>query len=97
LEIAGERGLIEFDSDATAPIRMLLQKSGDTSLPDVGLPASPLRESPYTSQIKEFYAALVDGKPARVSAEDGLAAVQIGLAAIESARTGKAVTLPEAL
>jgi len=97
LEIAGERGLIEFDSDATAPIRMLLQKSGDTSSPDVGLPASPLRESPYTSQIKEFYAALVDGKPARVSAEDGLAALQIGLAAIESARTGKVVTLPEAL
>ena len=97
LEIAGDRGLIEFDSEATAPIRMLLQKSGDTSSPDVGLPASPLSESPYTTQIKEFYAALVDGKPARVSAEDGLAAVQIGLAAIESAHTGKAVTLPEAL
>ncbi len=97
LEIAGERGLIEFDSEATTPIRMLLQKSGDTNSPDVGLPASPLSESPYTTQIKEFYAALVDGKPARVSAEDGLAAVQIALAAIESARTGKAVTLPEAL
>jgi predicted dehydrogenase len=97
LEITGDRGLIEFDSDAAAPIRMLLQKSGDTSSPDVGLPASPLRESPYTTQIKEFYAALAGGKPARVSAEDGLAAVQIGLAAIESARTGKAVTLPEAL
>jgi predicted dehydrogenase len=97
LEIAGDRGLIEFDSEATAPIRMLLQKSGDTSSPDVGLPASPLSESPYTTQIKEFYAALAGGKPARVSAEDGLAAVQIGLAAIESARTGQAVTLPEAL
>jgi myo-inositol 2-dehydrogenase/D-chiro-inositol 1-dehydrogenase len=50
-------------------------------------------ESPYTKQIKEFYAALADGKPARVSAADGLAAVQIAEAALESARTGQPVTL----
>ena len=94
LEIAGEAGLIEFDSDAAAPIQMLLQKASGES-PDVGLPASPLSESPYTTQIKEFYAALTEDRPARVSAEDGLAAVRIALAAIESARTGKAVRVAE--
>jgi predicted dehydrogenase len=90
LEIAGDRGLIEFDSAATAPIEMLLQKP-QADAPDVGLPASPLSESPYTTQIKEFYEALAHDRPARVSAEDGLAALQIALAAIESAKTGKAV------
>ena len=57
----------------------------------MGLPSSPVRESPYTTEIKEFYAALTAGAPVRVTAEDGLAAVQIALAAAESARTGQAV------
>jgi predicted dehydrogenase len=91
LEIAGDGGLIEFDSAATAPIELLLRSTGDSGSPDVGLPASPTRESPYTTQIKEFYATLDGGQPSRVTAEDGLAALQIAEAAAESARTGKAV------
>jgi len=93
IEIAGDRGLIEFDSDGTAPIQNLILKSGGGDAPDVGLPSSPVSESPYTTQIKEFYAALADGETARVSPDDGLAAVQIAEAAIESARTGQPVTL----
>src|SRR5215204_2338006 len=74
LEIAGDRGLIEFDSDGTAPIRnFVLRTAGDS--PDVGLPSSPVSESPYTTQIKEFYRAIVDGAAVRVSAADGLLAV----------------------
>jgi len=98
LEIAGDAGLIEWSSDSTAPINLLLRKES-ADAPDVGLPGSPLSESPYTTQIKEFYAALKDDQPTRVSAEDGLAAVQIALAAIESAKTGEPVKLhrlPEA-
>lgn len=91
-EIAGDGGMIDFDSEATAPIFNLIQKpSADT--PDVGLPSSPVKENSYTTQIKEFYAALTEGKTVRVTHEDGLAAVQISLAAIESVRTGKAVQL----
>jgi len=92
LEIAGDAGLIEFDSDDSAPIRNLIARpSGDS--PDVGLPASPVSESPYTTQIKEFYQALHSGAPARVAAEDGLAAVQIAEAALLSAQTGQAIRL----
>jgi predicted dehydrogenase len=92
-EISGDAGMIEFDSDAVAPIINLIQKpAGDA--PDVGLPSSPVSESPYTTEIKEFYAAISQNRPARVSAEDGLAALQVALAAIESARTGLAVKLP---
>jgi predicted dehydrogenase len=93
LEIAGDRGLIEFDSDGTAPIQNLILKSGNSHAPDVALPSSPVSESPYTTQIKEFYAALAEGKPARVSAADGLAAVQIADAAIQSAHSGRPVQL----
>lgn len=93
LEIAGDGGLVEFDSDETAPIKNLLLKTGGGDSPDVAIPSSPVSESPYTTQIKEFYAALRDGSPARVSAEDGLAAVQIAQAAIQSAQSGEAVKL----
>jgi predicted dehydrogenase len=92
LEIAGDRGLIEFDSDSTAPIQNLILKTMDGA-PDVGLPSSPVSESPYTTQIKEFYRAIVDGITPRVTATDGLRAVQIAEAAIESAHSGQPVKL----
>ncbi len=93
LEIAGDFGLIEFDSDNTSPIQNLILKTGGADAPDVALPSSPVSESPYTTQIKEFYATLEDGKPTRVSATDGLAAVQIAEAALQSARTNQPVML----
>ena len=93
LEIAGERGLIQFDSDGTAPIQNLILKTGGVDAPDVALPSSPVSEGPYTTQIKEFYSALADGVAARVSGIDGLAAVQIAEAAIQSAHSGQPVTL----
>ncbi len=93
LEIAGDRGLIEFDSDGTAPIQNFILKTGGADAPDVALPSSPVSESPYTTQMKEFYAALADGKPTRVSATDGLASVQIAEAALQSARTNQPVIL----
>lgn len=97
MEIAGDGGLIEYDSADTAPIFNLIAKT-DSSSPDVGLPSSPVAESPYTTQIKEFYAVLCGEKQPRVTAADGVAAVQIAEAAIQSAATGmavKLVSLPE--
>lgn len=94
LEIAGDCGLIEFDSDSTAPIQNLILKASAADAPDVALPSSPVSESPYTTQIKEFYTALAEGKATRVQETDGLAAVQIAEAALESARTNQPVKLP---
>ncbi len=95
IEIAGDAGLIEWKSADTAPLEFFLhQRDGD--FPEVALPSSPLDEDPYTTQLKEFYSALVNNTPTRVTAEDGLAALRIALAAIESARTGKPISLAEA-
>lgn len=96
-EIACEAGLLVHDSAATAPITIYAHKQGD-SAGDVPLPASPLAESPYTTEIRAFYNAIANESPVPVSAADGLAAVQIALAAIESAQIGKPIhlsTLPE--
>jgi predicted dehydrogenase len=93
LEIAGDGGLLHWDSTGDAPIEWLLQPNPADPRPDVGVPTSPTHESPYTTEIREFYAALTTGAPVRVTAADGLAALQIALAAAESARTARAVTL----
>ena len=77
---------------ATLADRLIL-RTGGVDAPDVALPSSPVRESPYTTQIKEFYSALVNGTTPRVSAMDGLHAVQIAEAALESAHSGQPVKL----
>lgn len=91
-EIAASDGWLAFDSDKTKAIDLHLHQQ-QSDAPDVPLPSSPLSESPYTTQIKTFYNALAHNAPVPVSAADGLAAVQIALAAIESTQTGKAVAL----
>lgn len=92
LEIAGSDGWLEFDSDKTQAIGLHLHQQKNDA-PDVPLPGSPLSESPYTTQIKAFYNALAHNANVPVAAADGLAAVQIAMAAIESAQTGQPVTL----
>lgn len=93
IEIAGDGGLLEFDSDNTAPVRELkIQPEGEDA-PDVAGVTITLSENPYTLQIQEFYKAIRDGSQARVTDADGLAAVQIAEAALRSAETGEAVKL----
>jgi len=93
IEIGGSAGLIRYDSESATPINIALHKNVEDN-DSVGLPGMPMTESPYTTQIKEFYDAISNDAPTRVSAEDGLAAVQIARAAIESAKTGRAVEVP---
>jgi predicted dehydrogenase len=92
-EIAGANGLIQQDSEKTAAIGLHLHQEHDASVPDVPLPSSSLCENPFTTQIKAFYESLVQDKPVPVTGADGLAALQIALAAIESAETGRPVHL----
>ncbi len=93
LEIAGSNGFIQFDSGQMAALNLHLRPSGDETIPDVPLPGSPLNEDPYATQLKTFYQAITQDAPVPVTAEDGLAALKIALAALESAETGKAVML----
>jgi predicted dehydrogenase len=60
---------------------------------DTAVPANASeRRNPYVVQAQAFYAALAHDAPLRVTAADGLEALRIALAAIESARMGAVVT-----
>lgn len=90
-ELAGDGGLLQYDSagdpgivfDEVASAR---QSSGDGFLPDV----STLRD-PYAAEIVEFAAALRTGAPTRVDTADGVLAVEVSRAALESLRTGRSI------
>ncbi len=92
LEIAGSNGWIQTDSEQHAAVKIHEFQIGDEA-PDVPQPGSPLAEDPYTSQIKSFYESLANDAPIAVSGAEGLAALQIALAALESAETGQAIHL----
>jgi myo-inositol 2-dehydrogenase/D-chiro-inositol 1-dehydrogenase len=92
-ELAGDAGLIEYESVDQQPIARYLH-AGEADEP-VGLPASPVAEDPFTVQLADFARALTTGARARVAVEDGIAALRVGLAAIESSRRGRPVAVGE--
>jgi predicted dehydrogenase len=90
-ELAGDGGLIEYESVEQQPISRYLVAGEDEA--ESGLPASPLEESPFTAELRDFVRVLTTGAEPRVSAEDGIAALRIALAAIESSRLGRPVAI----
>lgn len=92
LDVAGTRGLIEWSSDSTLTIQTYLAADGERAA-EVGLPLSPLAEDPFTAEIKYVLHALRSGQPFDPAPEDALEALRIALAARDSARSGRPVTL----
>ncbi|MFI6879873.1 Gfo/Idh/MocA family protein [Streptomyces sp. NPDC050400] len=88
--VAGPDGILEHDSTAHTGFRVLAQ--GTRPLGE-GIPGSPMTESPYLTELREFAAAIEGGPVPRVSARDGVEAVRIAAAAAESARTGEPVEI----
>ena len=96
-EIAGDGGLIQFESTDAVPVTSYLIGKRDEGDASTGLPDSPVAENPWALELADFVASIQGGGPARVTAEDGLEAVRIANAVMESARTGRPVRLrPEA-
>ena len=46
---------------------------------------------PYAAELVEFIAARADGSDARVTPADGVRAVEVASAALESLRTGRSI------
>ncbi|SDT59133.1 Gfo/Idh/MocA family protein [Jiangella sp. DSM 45060] len=86
-EIAGTSGLLEFDSDRSAPVRPNL-RAGSAAGP-MPLPSSPLAESPYAIQLRHFLDVVRGVAAPIVTADDALAAVRIATAIGRSIATGR--------
>jgi myo-inositol 2-dehydrogenase/D-chiro-inositol 1-dehydrogenase len=92
-DIAGTDGVIESHLDATDPVRTHLAHPPHEEISDVAVSKSSVAESPYTLEIEHFYDAVIHDRPFFVTPDDALAALQVALAARESLRTGRSVTI----
>ncbi len=90
-EIAGTKGLMDYDSRKANPINLTVNTTG--GMPGVPVPTRPWVESPYTTEIKNFIDALQGKEGKIVDGNEGYESLRIALAALESIETGKAVSL----
>ncbi|MFN8449653.1 MAG: Gfo/Idh/MocA family oxidoreductase [Anaerolineae bacterium] len=95
LEIAGSDGLIEHPAGRTSPVNIYLHQKAGGGAVDIAVPRNLLtpEDDPYMLEIRHFYDVLTGAATPRVTARDGLAAVRIALAAIQSAESGRPVSL----
>lgn len=90
-EIAGDAGLIHYDSRDIVPLRSVT--TGGPGGGGVPVPESTLEESPYVTEIKDFVGAIIEGRAPTVDGREALATLRIALAALESIEKGIPVDL----
>lgn len=91
-EIAGDDGLMEWDSLNDNPLRLALVGDEGQVTRRSESPLA-LESDPYYAELAHFLDCLENNTPCRVTAEDGLMAVKLSLAAMESLRTGMPVEI----
>lgn len=91
-EVSGDKGILQFDTAADRTLRVEL---GGASAGGEAWPSVVTTQTPYHREIAEFLAAFRGGPVPRVSARDGLIAVELAAAARESIQSGRAVTFAE--
>ncbi len=95
LEIAGEQGLIEWDRLDDKPMLSIMTTEQEPNfVRSAESPTAP-EDDPYYLELKHFLECVEQGRQPDVSAYDGMMAVKIGLAAIESVRMGRPIIMAE--
>jgi predicted dehydrogenase len=86
IEIAGTKGLIEFNSFNSIPLKLNLFEENKGESESVSIPESPLSPDvePYTREIREFLESIENDSKSPVSAHEALYALKVALTAIES-------------
>ena len=90
-EVCGSGGMIEFDSRKTPSVRS--HRVGDDGTPVPSANEGPLAaaDDPYFQELNGFVEAVRNGTEPPITGFDGLAALSIALAALESAKLGRAI------
>jgi len=91
LTIHGEKGVLRLRPDPEHPIALELQTEEgfpDLQYPEISVPG------PWGTACGHFVECLVQGKTPMVTGDDGMRALDVVLAAVESSRTGQTIQLP---
>lgn len=95
LEIAGDEGMVEWNSEGEAPItQILINGEGNGKVRST---LSPLGDDihPYQAELAHFLDCVETGAPPLVTVRDAMLDVKVALAAIESMRVGKPITIAD--
>ncbi len=92
LEVAGSDGLIRYDSRESAPLKVLGGKREEGG-EGVEVPESPVRDSPYTRELRSFVNSCLNDTQPEVSLEHAVESLRIADAAYRSIISGKVVEL----
>ena len=93
VEVAGDAGLVEWDSLDRPPLMADLHNDDFTGHQHLGFSPLAPEDDPYYAELAHFIQVLEGKVQPRVTAHDGLMAVKISLAAIESLRSGQPVEI----
>jgi predicted dehydrogenase len=88
IEVAGSKGLVTANSTEAAPLKLLQDAGSAGEAPGVAVGTSP-----YQAELEHFVRCVERGEEPVVDGKDAREALRVSLAAIESIRTGEAVTI----
>ncbi len=88
IEVAGSKGFVTANSTEAAPLKLLQDAGSVGEAPDVAVGTNP-----YRAELEHFVRCVKTGEEPVVDGKDAREALRVSLAAIESIRTGEAVTL----
>ena len=96
-EIAGDAGLLAYDSDQDTALRVN-RSATEAERPSKGAPALYIPttftvESPFVTQLRHFCRCIRGQEEPLITPQEAVGALRVGLAALESAESGRAVSL----
>lgn len=90
-EMAGRDGIIHYDSQKNQAL--VAEKGSPDGKPGVAVPESPLKSSPYDLELRHFIECIKTNKEPIVTADDAYKAMEIAIAALQSIKEKKPVTI----
>lgn len=93
-EVAGNKGIIDIKPELSTPIKTKLFVS-DNDKVNVSVPESPLKESPYYLEIKDFIEAVKKDREPAVNAEEAISALFVAKRLMQSVREKRIVKVGE--
>lgn len=93
-DLAGDSGLVEYDTGDVAPIEILDTDRAHVPTDPVGHDV-PLAEDGYARQLRHFFDCVRGTETPAVSVDDAISALRLSLAAIESAERRAPVAVEE--
>ncbi|MDO8683669.1 MAG: Gfo/Idh/MocA family oxidoreductase [Armatimonadota bacterium] len=91
-EVVGDGGMLQFSNQTAVPLVVARTKTEEKEA-GVPIPESPTMQNPYFQELQHFIDCVENGAKPCITPEDGMRAVEISLAALESIRTGLPVNL----